>query len=69
MKSCIKIKFLGMRLGMMQIKVGIIHFISKYEVLPCQETPIPMEFDNYTVFTKSRNNMKLNLRRLKTNNL
>lgn len=54
-----------MRIGLIQAKVGLIYLISQYEVSPCQETPIPLEYDSYTIFTKSPTDMKLNMRRAK----
>lgn len=57
--------FLGMRLGLMQTKLGLIHLVSKYEFLPCKDTLIPMEFDKYSAFTTSRNDIILNVRKLR----
>ncbi|XP_021934435.1 cytochrome P450 6k1-like [Zootermopsis nevadensis] len=37
---------IGMRFGLMQTKVGIVSFLSKYEVRVSQKTPIPLEFDH-----------------------
>ncbi|PSN30124.1 hypothetical protein C0J52_26426 [Blattella germanica] len=37
---------IGMRFGLMQTKVGLIHILSKYEVSPCKDTPIPLLIDN-----------------------
>ena len=54
-----------MRIGLAQAKIGIIHIISKYELSPCKETPIPLVYDSCTIFTKSLHNMKLNVRRIK----
>ncbi|NP_001165997.1 cytochrome P450 6AQ8 [Nasonia vitripennis] len=56
---------IGMRLGLMQTKLGLIHLISKYEFSPCKDTLIPMEFDKYSVFTTSRNDIILNVRKLR----
>ncbi|CAB0035358.1 unnamed protein product [Trichogramma brassicae] len=56
---------IGMRIGLMQSKVGLMQILSKYEVSPCRETPVPLEFDSYTLFTKSKHNMKLNVRRVR----
>ncbi|XP_069673251.1 cytochrome P450 6j1-like [Periplaneta americana] len=33
---------IGKRFGLMQMKTGLVHILSKYEVAPCKETPIPL---------------------------
>ncbi|KAJ4432913.1 hypothetical protein ANN_15170, partial [Periplaneta americana] len=40
MRQCI-----GIRFGYMQIKSGLINILSRYEVAPCEETPVPLRFD------------------------
>lgn len=35
----------GLRFGLMQIKVGLVSLLSKYEFLPCEKTKVPFEFD------------------------
>ncbi|KAJ4429424.1 hypothetical protein ANN_21593 [Periplaneta americana] len=38
-------KCLGKRFGLMQVKTGLVHILSKYEVAPCKDTPIPLILD------------------------
>jgi cytochrome P450 family 6 len=38
-----------MRFGLMQTKVGLISFLSKYEVQISEKTPVPLEFDPRSV--------------------
>jgi cytochrome P450 family 6 len=37
--------FTGKRFGLMQVKTGLIHILSCYEVTPCKDTPVPVVFD------------------------
>ncbi|KAJ8683730.1 hypothetical protein QAD02_019522 [Eretmocerus hayati] len=57
---------IGMRIGLVQAKVGLIQILSKYEVTTCKETPNPLTFDSYTIFTKSKQNILLDFRKLKS---
>ncbi|PSN29418.1 hypothetical protein C0J52_26728 [Blattella germanica] len=34
---------LGMKFGLMQTKIGLIHVFSRFEVAPCKDTPIPLK--------------------------
>jgi len=34
-----------MRFGLMQVKTGLCHILSRFEVAPCKETPVPIPFD------------------------
>jgi hypothetical protein len=34
-----------MRFGIMQIKSGLIHILSRFEVAPCKDTPVSIVFD------------------------
>lgn len=36
---------IGMRFGYMQVKTGLAHILSRYEVTPCKDTPVPLLFD------------------------
>lgn len=53
-----------MRLGLLQMKLALIHLLSKYTISPCQETPIPLEFDNLSVLASVRQNIVLNVRKI-----
>lgn len=54
---------LGERIGLMQTKLALIHIISKYELQPCKETLIPMQFDNLFPFTRALGSVTLNVKK------
>ncbi|KAL7304515.1 hypothetical protein TKK_0003304 [Trichogramma kaykai] len=54
----------GMRLGLIQTKLGLIRLISNYEFLPCREALNVMEFDNKSPFLSSTADLVLNVRRI-----
>ncbi|XP_069686297.1 cytochrome P450 6j1-like [Periplaneta americana] len=37
---------IGKQFGLMQVKTGLVHILSKYEVAPCKDTPIPLILDS-----------------------
>ena len=37
--------FTGMRFGLMQVKTGLCHILSHFEVASCKDTPVPIVFD------------------------
>ncbi|KAJ4429422.1 hypothetical protein ANN_21591 [Periplaneta americana] len=49
-------KCIGKRFGSMQVKTGLVHILSKYEVAPCKDTPIPLILDPkvFTLATKDK---------------
>ncbi|KAJ9594228.1 hypothetical protein L9F63_014388 [Diploptera punctata] len=53
---------IGMRFGLMQTKTGLTHILSRYQVEPCKETQIPLEFDkkNFLLSSKVGINLKFN---------
>ncbi|KAJ9594227.1 hypothetical protein L9F63_014387 [Diploptera punctata] len=53
---------IGMRFGLMQTKTGLTHILSRYQVEPCKETQIPLEFDkkNFLMSSKGGINLKFN---------
>ncbi|XP_014221929.1 cytochrome P450 6k1-like [Trichogramma pretiosum] len=56
----------GMRLGMIQTKLGLIRLISNYEFSPCPETLRVMQFDNMSAFLSSAADIVLNVKRIST---
>ncbi|KDR15961.1 hypothetical protein L798_09889 [Zootermopsis nevadensis] len=36
---------IGMRFGLIQVKMGLIHVLSNYDVAPCKDTPVPIVID------------------------
>lgn len=57
---------IGMRLGLMQSKLGIMQVIKDYEVSPCDKTPIPMVLDPKGLTTTALEGIYLNVRRATT---
>ncbi|XP_076236988.1 cytochrome P450 6AQ1 [Calliopsis andreniformis] len=57
---------IGMRLGLIQSKLGIIQVLRKYEVTPTENTIIPMESDPKVLTTASRGGVYLNTRKITT---
>ncbi|XP_033338373.2 cytochrome P450 6k1 [Megalopta genalis] len=55
---------IGMRLGLMQSKLGLVQLLSKYEVLPCEDTPIPLVLDTKGFTTTSLGGLPLRVRKL-----
>jgi hypothetical protein len=48
-----------MRFAMMQVKVGLINVLSKYEIQTCEKTPPAAVFDTRGVLLRSRGGMWL----------
>jgi len=43
--SSLLILFKGMRFGLMQVKTGLCQILSRSEVEPCKQTPVPITFN------------------------
>jgi hypothetical protein len=35
----------GTRFGLIQVKIGLSHILTRYEIAPCKDTPVPLLFD------------------------
>ncbi|XP_078033823.1 cytochrome P450 6k1-like [Augochlora pura] len=55
---------IGMRLGLMHSKFGLIKLLSKYEVTPCETTPVPVVLDANGFATAPFGGLHLNIRKL-----
>jgi cytochrome P450 family 6 len=53
---------LGMRLGLLQTKVGLVSSLSKYEFHVCEETAVPLVFDPKSVILCPVGGIKLQIR-------
>ena len=53
---------LGMRLGLLQVKLGIIHIISRFELTLCKESSV--EIDPKAIFTTTKKELILNARKI-----
>jgi hypothetical protein len=38
--------FTGMLFGLMQVKTGLCHILSRFEVAPCKQTPVHIVFES-----------------------
>ncbi|XP_043278111.1 cytochrome P450 6k1-like [Venturia canescens] len=55
---------IGLRLGLLQVKLGLIHILSEYEVTPCKETMIPIRQNPKSMLTAPDGGVFLNLRKI-----
>ncbi|XP_076618270.1 cytochrome P450 6k1-like [Colletes latitarsis] len=55
---------IGLRLGLLQAKLGVIQIIRKYEVTPCEKTRIPMVLDPKGLTTTALGGVYLNVRKI-----
>lgn len=55
---------IGMRLGLLQSKLGIIEILKDYEVSPCEKTKIPMVLDPKGLTTTALGGLYLNIRKI-----
>nr|CAD7401799.1 unnamed protein product [Timema poppensis] len=59
-------KCIGMRFGLMKVKTGLVHLLSKFEVRPCQQTMIPLVVDKSGMMMTTEDSMPLTFNRIKT---
>lgn len=55
---------IGMRFGLMQIKAGLSHILSQYEVTPCKDTPMPLVFDDNSVLLYTKTEVILSFKKI-----
>lgn len=55
---------IGLRLGLLQAKLGIIRILSKYKVSPCEKTAVPLKLDPKALITTALNGVFLNIQRV-----
>jgi cytochrome P450 family 6 len=56
--------FTGMLFGLMQVKAGLIHVLSSYEVAPCKDTPVPIVYDPKSFLLLTQGKMPLSFKRI-----
>lgn len=56
----------GMRLGLMQSKLGLIQILKDHEFSPCEKTRIPMVLDPKALVTTALGGIHLNIRKVTT---
>nr|CAD7266360.1 unnamed protein product [Timema shepardi] len=59
-------KCIGMRFGLMKVKIGLVHLLSKFKVRPCQQTKIPLVVDKTGMMMTTEDSMPLAFNRFKT---
>ncbi|XP_067006634.2 cytochrome P450 6j1 [Anabrus simplex] len=55
---------IGMRMGLMQAKVGLVHLLSNFEVSPCKDTVVPIELDPKAVLLSAKGSLPLSIRHI-----
>ncbi|XP_067006627.2 cytochrome P450 6k1 [Anabrus simplex] len=55
---------IGMRMGLMQTKVGLVHLLSRFEVSPVKNTPIPMQLDRKSFTLTAKGGLHLGFKRI-----
>jgi hypothetical protein len=55
--------FTGMRFGLMQVKTGLCHILSRFEVAPCKDTPVPIVFNTKYYFLQINGEIRLSFNR------
>jgi hypothetical protein len=53
-----------MRFGLMQVKTGLVHMLSCYEVTPCKDTPVPVVFDPKSFLLLPEGELPLSFKRI-----
>ncbi|XP_068979726.1 cytochrome P450 6k1-like [Bombus flavifrons] len=57
---------IGVRLGLMQSKLGVVQILKDYEISPCKKTKIPIALDPKGLATTSLGGLYLNIRKIST---
>ena len=57
--------FTGMRFGLMQVKTGLCHILSRFEVAPCKDTPVSIIFDTKSFILSPKGEIPLSFKRTK----
>jgi cytochrome P450 family 6 len=58
------ILFTGMRFALMQVKTGLCHILSRFEVAPCKETPVPIVFEPKSFLLQMHGEIRLSINRM-----
>ncbi|KAK0166957.1 hypothetical protein PV327_004421 [Microctonus hyperodae] len=72
-KSCVYFPFgegphicIGMRIGLLQVKLGLVKLLMKHEFSPCKDTIIPLRISPKCLTTTSEEGIFLNVKKLPT---
>ena len=55
--------FTGMRFGLMQVKTGLCHILSRFEVAPCKDTPVRIVFNRKHLLMNANGVIRLSFNR------
>ena len=56
--------FTGMRFGLMQVKTGLCHILSRFEVAPCKEMPLPIVYETKSFLMQMHGKFRLSFNRV-----
>jgi hypothetical protein len=56
--------FTGMRFGLMQVKAGLCHILSRFEVAPCKGTPVRIVYDTKAFVLQMDGEIRLSFNRM-----
>jgi len=62
--SCSFILFTGMRFAQMQVKTGLCHILSRFEVAPCKETPVPIVYETKSFILQIHGEFRLSFNKM-----
>jgi len=58
-----------MRFALMQVKTGLCHILSRFEVAPCKETPVRVVYDTKAIVLQMYGEVRLSFNRMQLWNL
>jgi len=53
-----------MRFALMQVKTGLCHILSRFEVTLCKETPVPVVYETTSFLLKMNGEFRLSFNRM-----
>jgi len=53
-----------MRFGLMQVKTGLCHILSRFEVAPSKDTPVPIAFNTQSFLLQVHGEIRLSFNRM-----
>jgi hypothetical protein len=53
-----------MRFGLMQVKTGLCHILSRFEVAPCKDTPLRIVFEPQAFVLHMNGEIRLSFKRM-----
>jgi len=53
-----------MRFALMQVKTGLCHILSRFEVAPCKETPVRIVYEKTSFVLQNNGEIRLSFNRM-----